>query len=419
MPSPQIALSSADSILLARWRVAIGEETPALSPFSVFGSSVAFIPSRIGTDPVLDSAVRYFVDSVDIVLRNRRIGGAPTSASGEQALRALRNAIAAGKIDGNILLAVKLHFVAELVVDIGRWSYVPHVFGLSQLLRQRVISGSAEELDRILAQAIYLEETTESLLSGKDSALDGFLPSQGHLNQCGQKTAINLAASALLHRTVKLPRLARLIRACFVEPESITLVGKATHLAEELYLNDAWPLIETVLTGIQVAPTKTAKFAHHFSQSYHNFPSIEAFTLSVRYHTFRVLLCGLLQKLLSLNARFARFDRKLIEQQDIESATAIGMSADFAFTVKQRIPLVILRMMIPLGFSFGAFHRLYTREPSKHALATLNWCIDILNDVSRLWRVPEYSITTMRLKVEAIAGGPIVSGVGRDFEWSS
>ncbi|KAF2099000.1 hypothetical protein NA57DRAFT_76237 [Rhizodiscina lignyota] len=422
-PRPKNALSSTESRLISRWGAVMGNDEPVSNPLSIFGSSIHMIPSRIGTDPVLDLAVQYFVHSGEMHRLGRNIAGNPAHATGEKALKALRHAMSTREVDGHMLLAVKLHFVAELLVHMGTWYYVIHILGISQLIRTRITRGSFEELDYALVQASYFENVTESLLSGRDCVLDGFLPMEAIRKWPSSSTPLHLAASALLEHAIKVPRLVRLVRACVANPSQAPLVAETIRLAEELYFNDTSLLVEKALVGVYLAPTRTPKIFDCFPQSYHGFPSIEAFTLSIRYHAIRVLLCGALQRLLSLNISSSRFDRGLIEQQDIDSAAVLGMSVDYALTVKQAIPLVTLRMVTPLQWSIGSWHRLQGREPhgdlGARRLAMLNWCMDITNSILRLWKAPTNTPALMVLKVEAISGGPIVKGVAKDIDWLS
>lgn len=422
LPGPRPSLCSSQTRLLSRWAAVMGSDAPEFNPLQIFGSWAQAIPPRVGTDPVLDLAVQYFVHSGEMYRLDVSSNGNPARKTGQEALKSLRQATMARSIDGHLLLAVHLHFLAEIYMSLGSFYYVPHILGLSNMLRARVDASCDEELDYKMIEASHFEEMTEALLGGRDSIYDGLdlIKTAGY--QAMPQTDFNIATASMITQAIRLPRLARLVRACVEHPNDGALISETVLLAEELYINQTCSLIGQTLGTTRLAPTVTPKVAEQFPESFHHFPSVEVFSLGVRFCAFSVLLSGLLQTLLSLNIPNLQVDRQRVEEQDIEAATAISMALDHALTVKQSLPLITLRMVVPLQISFGAWHRLEKRDPhgegGERGLRMQEWCLHLTNSILNLWNAPSDPLSVRRMKAEAFAGGPMLDGVGRKVDWS-
>jgi hypothetical protein len=108
--------SSDETTLIARYIGMLGSETAAKQPISILGTWIQSIPSRIGTNAMLDNAVEFLVNSHaayrDCMLSKQKVA----RVSKAKALRELQLVVlnTQNRPRYDVLLATKLHFAAEV-----------------------------------------------------------------------------------------------------------------------------------------------------------------------------------------------------------------------------------------------------------------------------------------------------------------
>lgn len=105
----------------------IGPQSQGDNPFTIHGSWLNSIPSRLGCSQAFDSAVEYAVDSFALFTDKSFSARNKASASRGKALRNLRLALTDVEETGlDILLAIKMHFHGEVWNEWTRLADSPH-----------------------------------------------------------------------------------------------------------------------------------------------------------------------------------------------------------------------------------------------------------------------------------------------------
>lgn len=107
---------SPETTLGARYIAMLGPQTSEKQPLSILGTWISSIPSRIGTDQMLDLAVEFFIDSYAVFWDETHSKRKLAQASKAKALRQLQLVVqrSAGKATYELLLATKMHYAAEV-----------------------------------------------------------------------------------------------------------------------------------------------------------------------------------------------------------------------------------------------------------------------------------------------------------------
>lgn len=108
--------SSADSTLISRWVDMLGSAREDSRPLSILGTWIQSIPSRIGSNPTLDLAVQFLVDSHAVFWDDSYSKRQTASATKSRALRHLQLAVSQNQSRNTyeMVLATKMHYAAEV-----------------------------------------------------------------------------------------------------------------------------------------------------------------------------------------------------------------------------------------------------------------------------------------------------------------
>jgi hypothetical protein len=110
--------SSPESTLAARYLDILGPRSLKDQPFVMLGSWIETIPSRIGLSPVVDLALEYFADSFAVFRGDSFSTRRVALVSKSKALKQLQLVVSDDQTRAtyNTVLAMKIHFVAEVCV---------------------------------------------------------------------------------------------------------------------------------------------------------------------------------------------------------------------------------------------------------------------------------------------------------------
>ena len=108
--------SSAESTLIARWVEMLGLAPANSRPLSILGTWIQSIPSRIGSNPMLDLAVEFLINSHAVYWDASYSKRQVASATKSKALKELQLAVSQSQTHNTyeLVLATKMHYAAEV-----------------------------------------------------------------------------------------------------------------------------------------------------------------------------------------------------------------------------------------------------------------------------------------------------------------
>ncbi len=237
------------------------------------------------------------------------------------------------------------------------------------------------------------------------------------------------AWQTLIRSYVAIPRLARLIRCLQHSPKKEKSEQEVADLALHLYgttLDSNFLLEATSLGELWVEPTVLGGIADLMSNSY-GFRSREFAALLLMYWMARLLICGLVEKLISTVPSMSRFfDASTVESEDVGIATEVFMVVQDGFTgltdadsdtnrIKQ------MQLLCVLQTAFGTWYRMGKRAAESEkgrcqerqrrihrAYSMQQLCLDLGNQLLSCMQLPLMDRTSMETVSEMFAGGPLV-----------
>jgi hypothetical protein len=116
--------SSLETTLIARYIDMLGPETAGKQPLSILGTWIQSIPARIGSNPMMDLAVEFLVDSYAVYWDDTYSKRSLARASKEKALKELQLVVlqANSRPTYDVLLATKMHYAAEVQSKCCTWN---------------------------------------------------------------------------------------------------------------------------------------------------------------------------------------------------------------------------------------------------------------------------------------------------------
>ena len=252
---------------------------------------------------------------------------------------------------------------------------------------------------------ICVDDFIESTYCAKPSSLEQLATIPPLNRPCD----INVALLVVDHLIVQLPRLITYVRAAAGPCSGSQDKLEAIRLVHSLYDSEADSYVGNTLTKHVKkmicsnydtrSPTGTAL----------DFDSQSTFILAVRYHTYRTLICGLLQTLANVRPHGFGLEIDVIEQQDVASAMAVATCLDYALKAGPSRPITALAMIIPIQFTFLTWDRLRKRRHPgspghQQALILLDWSMEILSSLHAMWKVPPWYRKNLQYVLPIFAG---------------
>lgn len=114
--------ASAESTLIAKWVEMLGLAPASSMPFSILGTWIQSIPSRIGSNSMLDRAAEFLINSHAVYWDDSYSKRQIASATKSKALKELQLAISQSQTYNTyeLALATKMHYAAEVSHRMGR-----------------------------------------------------------------------------------------------------------------------------------------------------------------------------------------------------------------------------------------------------------------------------------------------------------
>ncbi|KAK5166504.1 uncharacterized protein LTR77_008047 [Saxophila tyrrhenica] len=336
---------------------------------------VRHIPLSIGNDACLDSATTYYIESMMSFLSPSDASQQRACVAGSKALRCLREAVTYHTKDDDpsqLLLTIALHRYAEIV---------------------------------------------EAMIQGRDSLFD----TQGPYLASPSMNGIKDALLALQDLYVRIARLVRLVRAagqCEARPHDTTL--EAFTLAESLHASSAETCILQALaeevTSLRPRTAHNTLLPLCLDGEAHDFRSLEGYILATQYWAYRILLCGLLDHLLSNHwpppANLSNVTLEGIRSLQMDAAINVAKSVPYALGLSHAHPVRAVRLRLALQVAYGVWCRLERRQRSQTApdydlaVEMKQWTLETLARIDALWGFEEdIQHDSLERACEAAAGG--------------
>lgn len=230
---------------------------------------------------------------------------------------------------------------------------------------------------------------------------------------------------------VAIPRLARLIRHLQASPENANPEQQVIDLARHLYATTIDPNFfseGTSLGELWAEPTILDGLADVMPTSY-GFKSSKLVSLFVIYWMARLLICGLVEKLVStVPSTSLFFDRNKVEAEDIGIASEVLMMVQYVFTGladtdSDMVRIRQLQLLSLLQTAFGAWYRMGKRAETlaqeegreeerektiQRAGMMKGLCLGLCNRLIRCMQLPLMDMESTEAISEMFAGGPII-----------
>ncbi|KAF2439880.1 hypothetical protein P171DRAFT_435728 [Karstenula rhodostoma CBS 690.94] len=431
LPSP--------TALAARYLDLLGSRPPEEQPFSILGSWVESLPSRIGKNPAVDLAVEYLVESFKVYrdpsFSAQRAALATKARAIEELQLAVRNEKTRRSYDTAV--ATKIHFMAEVFMGIKNLYHAIHAAGLSDIMQAGPVTDPDEQYFWSFLDNAYYDDVSEAMVASRTSVYDHevYLEMTTRVAIPKDAPATFRASVALMHVYIQVPRLICLVRHASNYPKDSRALTAAVALAACLWAlapSDVMQeIIQSSVTVVDIPPSPA--IADIIPNSY-RFNSIENSTLITRFWQLQVVLSGIVQTLYqNFPAECASSQLPslpAVEKTDADAATKLARCIHWALTICPSLPLVPLRIYTTFQASVGAWYRItrritasnrtpppypdpypsvtaYSDEQLFRAKRMEQFVTDQSNNVHEIWNIPRVNKRLLRAVAIGMAGGPI------------
>ncbi|KAH5170353.1 hypothetical protein HBI25_006070 [Parastagonospora nodorum] len=422
--------SCPETTLIARYINMVGPENVDYQPLSILGTWIQSIPSRIGSNRMMDLAVEFFVNSFDVYWDDTHSKRNLAIASKEKALKELQLFVfnANNRPTYDVLLATKMHYAAEAMLGLDSMYHAIHAFGLAELLKSGVIASVDDEHYWNLIDNTYIDDVNEAMLGGRDSVYDNDFylsttyppPLSSHQNTL---SASQRASMVIMHIFVQCPRFNRVVRHAIANQDDTAALVAAVTLAESLWQLEVPAQVAPLLSeAVALSPRPVNGLADTLVNSL-QFSSVQSMVLCTRYWMLVSILGGLIDTLYRYFPAETELsmlpDRYALHKFETEAATKLAMSIPWADSLSQKLPLVPLRLHTPLQISIGPWHRTIQRLNAFRA-STPNLDTEIDCEMSRTishaermkaWIIRECNQIHEKWDVSVITEGPLLEAL--------
>ncbi len=226
---------------------------------------------------------------------------------------------------------------------------------------------------------------------------------------------------------IRVPRLVRMVRKAREAPGDDMARAEAQELAMELFESDLEDWVQEITNSgaLMTWPNVRSDIDPYGPECFH-FASPRLFILLTTYWMTRVFICGCVQTLCDmepLESLTKMFNREAARAEELRAATRIAMCAQYALKTSPLLPVVPLRLQMPVLISFAAWHRLETRSlmlrmagsdtpasnrDGAHAIKMKLWCVRVSRDISSRWNGVLTTVEDLEEKTHSLSGGPML-----------
>ncbi|PSN64977.1 hypothetical protein BS50DRAFT_589434 [Corynespora cassiicola Philippines] len=427
--------SSPETTLISRYISMVGPYTIAENPMAIMGTWILDIPARIGSSPVLDLAVEFAMNGWDVLWNGSYSNKNRAQASKTKALKQLQLAIEdeKGSASYDLVLAMKMHYMAEIFIAVLSLHHTIHAAGIADILKTGSLHGVNELEHWLMVEETYIDDALEAMLAGRTSVFDNdhflaltYPPSNLH------HTLYRQASSAVMHSAIQLPRLICLVRHSINHPDDLETLASAMCLAELLWENHPSELMDEYLkaTATTITTPPSPEISDIIPNSLH-FDSIQSMTLLSRYWMVENTICGLtlnLHEKFPAQAALAHIpDIDTLYRKDIRAGINVARCVFHSFSYSESVALIPLRIGSPVQFSMGCWHRIINRFKKRQSLSPTagsdvefeipsevtqsqrmeEWIMEQCARIHNRWGVPYLEKPLIKMSLDSLAGGPI------------
>ncbi|KAF2124414.1 hypothetical protein P153DRAFT_350410 [Dothidotthia symphoricarpi CBS 119687] len=390
--------SSFESTLIARYIDMLGSGPVSQQPLSILGTWILSIPSRIGSNRMLDLAVEFLMSSYAAYWDNSHSKRAVARTIKAKALKELQLVVcdASEGATYEVLLATKMHYAAEALLGVGSMYHAIHAFGLAELLKSGAVANVDDDHFWNLIDNTYIDDVNEAMLAGRKSVYDNefylsttYPPPRS--SSLMSLTPVQRASMAIMHVFIQCPRLVYLVRHAVSHPDDSSALASAVSLAESLWQVDLPDQVSDFLKS-SITTTHKPSFpetADILPDSLH-FDSVQSMILCTRYWMLQNVLCGLtdtLHRYFPVEVALAMLpDPEARRRIDVDAGLQLAKSLTWAESVSRELPLVPLRLHTPLQISIGPWYRTIRHAGSLHS-SGMSLSPELESELSRAYRM--------------------------------
>jgi hypothetical protein len=234
------------------------------------------------------------------------------------------------------------------------------------------------------------------------------------------------AQKRVMQHQIEITHFIKLVRQIGESQEDDVAKVEATELATKLYRADLEFWIEKLIStaAIETTPSSLPEVKPLFGISY-TFCSTRLFHLLMYYWITRILICGGVQTLYSfLDLGSQPLNLSSVQNHEIQAAERIAMSFEYAWTYDAHLPVVALRVQMPLHIAFSAWHRLEKRELERitngyrigvdgvqRAVELKEWCLRTGHKIEELISEARTTQEYLELMSDSQAGGQLFPAI--------
>lgn len=227
----------------------------------------------------------------------------------------------------------------------------------------------------------------------------------------------------IVSKTVRIPRMLRLLRELALRPKNSNLRSKAELLARSLYDYDN-ALHPSLLEKGPARHGHGNRTTNIYADA--SSDSSRRLVITLLYDAYRVLICGAIQNLRGIDGTLLLdIDLEAVQLEDVETARKIAVTAKLALAPSPDVPWLALRVITPLLISYGTWHRIEQRmqaadrseHPSREASLMKAECSELLNRALMRWNRNNQVFSIERTAL-VFAGGPLLPEMSsRNVDW--
>lgn len=252
--------------------------------------------------------------------------------------------------------------------DLNNMQALPHhmhINTICHLLRDRWRSGRSSHIDRLLVHAVFYGEISGAVGADQASILDDDMRLEAMQNlDADTFSQFDTASETVMNQLIKLPRIISLVRHYSLQRDGVQHADAVLSLLVSMYDIRVEPL------AIRVAGSS------NFRDEYETIPkaelrpsiffaSVSDFILAINYCTYRLICCGLLQRLYSMNVCAEQPKILDVWVEEIRMAGFVARTAQYAFMPQFNPPWPGLRLGVAASISYSVWDRLEKRSSGR------------------------------------------------------
>ncbi|KAI1337207.1 hypothetical protein F5Y15DRAFT_164678 [Xylariaceae sp. FL0016] len=412
--------------LLAQWASLNSKYTLESNPIDACGTWSLLVPRYIGSSEAVDTALSCLFNCFKMLAHRTHENELALRESNMKAVRCVREVLVASEdqtCNGGLLLAIQLLLVTEAFVMQSTRAVVYHTQGLTALLqRHRQTLKAGVEDEELASRVLYHTCSSGGFLTALLSDQNHELDDPSWLNITAPPIRVPGVLSELLHGAwsntsrayTLVPRLAKLIRRIKTYDDGADK-DEAILVARDLEQPSIGSqFIQKVIDAglLQYEPTTMHELINLAPFSL-RFNSQRLYAFLLLYWAVRILICGLLESLVAtIPSSGILSNLSSILEEDIGNANHVAMSVQYGLGPEDRGNDILFtatrkRLVLPLQFGFGSWHRLEKRGSADEVLIARSMkelFTNLNNKIYDDWGRPHATVQSMEYSVEWFAG---------------